>query len=152
MVEEIPLAFVLGDGVVSGPANDRSEDHALIGERSVRIVTNGIAEEVAVACRVGEVVLTVVLVHPRSFEETVWVAGFQRLSVLVENQYWTWSLSKLQDVVTHLHHETGKCGGIGQSKEFALSGRFRTHIDESVFVTMLAMNGCKTWCLWLPPL
>ena len=50
--------------MVSGPAYDGVEDDTLIGERTVGVVTDGVAQEVAVAGRVGEVVLAVVLVHP----------------------------------------------------------------------------------------
>ena len=50
MVEEIPLALELDDGMVGCPANDRSKDLALIGEWTIRIVTYCIAEEVRVAC------------------------------------------------------------------------------------------------------
>ena len=60
VVEQEPLALVLDDAVVGSPAHDGVEEHALIGERSVRIVTNGIAEEVAVARGVGEIILGVV--------------------------------------------------------------------------------------------
>lgn len=48
VMEQIPLAFVLGNSVVSGPAHNRSKNHTLIGEWSVRIVTDCIAKEVAV--------------------------------------------------------------------------------------------------------
>ena len=49
VMEQIPFAFVLGNGVVSGPAHNRCQNHALIGERSVRIVADCVAKEVAVA-------------------------------------------------------------------------------------------------------
>ena len=52
VIAQIPLALELDDAVVGGPAYDGIENDTLIGERSVGIVTNGIAEEVAVACRV----------------------------------------------------------------------------------------------------
>jgi hypothetical protein len=60
VVEQIPAAFILNDAVVGGPSYDGIENDALIGERSVGIVTNGIAEEVAVARGVGEKILAVV--------------------------------------------------------------------------------------------
>ena len=49
VMEQIPLAFVLGNGVVSCPTNNRGKNHTLISERSIRIVTDCIAKEVAVA-------------------------------------------------------------------------------------------------------
>ena len=52
VIAKIPLAFIFYDAVVGGPSYDGIENDTLIGERSVGIVTNGIAEEVAVARRV----------------------------------------------------------------------------------------------------
>ena len=49
VMEQIPLALELSNSVVSGPANNRCKNHTLIGERSVRIVADCIAKEVAVA-------------------------------------------------------------------------------------------------------
>ena len=87
MIEQEPLALILHDAVMRGPAYDGIEQYALIGERSVRIVADGVAKEVAVACRIAEVILAVVLMHPRSLEETVGIASFERFAVLVDNQY-----------------------------------------------------------------
>ena len=64
VVEQIPLTLELHDAVVGSPTHDGVEQHTLIGEGTVRIISNGLAEEVAVARRVREVVLTVVLMHP----------------------------------------------------------------------------------------
>ena len=77
MVEQIPLAFEFADGVVRGPADYRREDDALIGVGTVKGVARGVAQEVRVAGRVGEIVFTVVLVQPRGFEETAvtWLAA-----------------------------------------------------------------------------
>ena len=52
VMEEIPFALVLHDAVVGGPSHYRSEEDALIGERSVRIVADGVAEEMGVTGRV----------------------------------------------------------------------------------------------------
>ncbi len=64
MMEDIPLAFVLYYGMVCGPSYDRRHYAALICEWAIRVVAHGIAQTVGVACRIGEVVLAVVLVHP----------------------------------------------------------------------------------------
>ena len=64
VIEQIPLSLILYDAVVSGPTNNRIQDDTLIGEWSIRIVTDGIAEEVAITSRITEIVLAVVLVHP----------------------------------------------------------------------------------------
>ena len=63
-MEEIPFTLVLKDGVVSGPTHYGSEDNTLICERSVGIVACSIAEQVTVTCRISEVILSVVLMHP----------------------------------------------------------------------------------------
>ena len=63
-MEEIPLAAVLEDGMMSGPSHYWREDDTLIGERSVGIVAHGIAEQMTVAGGVREIILSVVLVHP----------------------------------------------------------------------------------------
>ena len=47
-MEEIPLALILDDGVMSGPAYYWSKDNTLIGEWAIRIVTYSIAEQVRV--------------------------------------------------------------------------------------------------------
>ena len=52
VVEEIPLTLELYDRMVSGPSHNRIEYHTLIGERSVRIVANTIAEVVGVTSRI----------------------------------------------------------------------------------------------------
>ena len=64
VIEQEPLALIFDDAVMGGPAYNGIEDDALISERAVGIVADGIAEEVAVTCRIAEIVLTIVLVHP----------------------------------------------------------------------------------------
>ena len=81
MIEQIPLSTILNNAMVSCPAYYRLKYYALVCEGAVGVVADGIAEEVAVAGGVGEVVLAVVLVHPRCLEEAVRIAGLQRLSV-----------------------------------------------------------------------
>ena len=64
VIEQIPLSLVLYNTVVGCPANNRIEDNSLISERTVWVVTRGVAQEVTVTSRVREVVLTVLLMHP----------------------------------------------------------------------------------------
>jgi hypothetical protein len=64
MIAQIPLALELNNAVVSRPTYDRIENNALVGKRTIGIVTNGIAQEVAIASGIGEIVLTIILVHP----------------------------------------------------------------------------------------
>ena len=64
VIEQEPLALILYDAVMGGPAYDGIEDDALISERTVGIVADGIAEEVAVNCRIAEIEIATVLVHP----------------------------------------------------------------------------------------
>ena len=63
-MEKIPLAVYLNDGMMGGPTDHRSEDHALIYEWAVRVVADGITEEMGVACGIGEIILSVILMHP----------------------------------------------------------------------------------------
>ena len=106
VIEQEPLALILYDAVVCGPAYDGIEDDTLISEGTVGVVTDGIAEEVAVASGLAEVILAIIFVHPRSLEEAMRVTGFQRLTILIKDNHRTGSLSKLQHIVAHLHHET----------------------------------------------
>ena len=65
-----------------GPAHHRREDRALVGERTVRVVADRVAQQMRVAGRVREVVPALVLVQPRRLEEAaVVVVGAQRLAV-----------------------------------------------------------------------
>ena len=64
VIEQEPLALVLDDAVMGCPAHNGIEEHTLIGERSVRIVADGIAEEMTVASRIAEIVLAIILMHP----------------------------------------------------------------------------------------
>ena len=142
MIAEIPLTLVLNDRMVGGPAYDGVEDNTLIAERAVRVVANGVAEEVAVASRVREIVLTVVFVHPRCLEETMGVTSLHRLAILVENDYSTRSLSKLLDVVAHAYYATVDSRAVGGSEELTLVVGSSTKIDEPVLVTILTEDRC----------
>jgi hypothetical protein len=64
VIEQIPLSFVFHDAMMGCPTDYRVKDNALIGEWSVRVVTDGIAEEMTVTCRIREIVLPVIFVHP----------------------------------------------------------------------------------------
>lgn len=85
VVEQIPFSFILYNGMVRGPTHYRSEDDTLIGERSVRIVADGVTQAVRIAGGVGEIIFAVVFVHPTGFEETAFiVASRQRFAILIE--------------------------------------------------------------------
>ena len=75
VITQVPLTFELYDRVVGCPTYYWIKDNSLIGKRSIRIISDGIAQEVAVTCRVGEIILSVVFMHPRSLEEAVWVTS-----------------------------------------------------------------------------
>ena len=64
VIEQEPLALVLDDAVMGGPAYDGIEDDALISEWAVGVVADSVAEEVAVTSRIAEIVFAIVLVHP----------------------------------------------------------------------------------------
>ena len=87
VIEQEPFALILHNAMVCGPTYDWIKDDALRGKGAIRIVTNSIAEHVAVACRIAKVILAVILVHPGSLEEAVRITGLQRLTVLIEDDY-----------------------------------------------------------------
>ena len=128
VIQQIPLPLKLYDAVVSCPTHYGLQNHTLIGEGAVRVIANGIAEQVTVAGRIREVVLTLILVHPRSFEETVRVARLQRLAVPAQDYHWAWSLCELQHIIGHSCHIAAKCRHIGRSPEFCLLVRSMTYI------------------------
>ena len=152
MIEQVPLSLVLYDRVVSRPAYDRIQDDTLIGEGAVGVITNGVAQEVAVARRVREVILAVVLVHPRCLEEAVRVAGLQGLSVLVEDDNGTRCLGKLLHVVGHANHIAGQCRCIGLGEELCLVVGSRAKVNETVVITVLAGDGLEAMIKRTSPL
>lgn len=101
VMEEVPLALVLRDAVVGGPAHYRFQNDALVGEGAVGVVAHGIAQIVAVTRGVAEIVLALVLVHPAGLEEAVWVIGGQHIAVLVYDDHGTGHFGKLLYVVGH---------------------------------------------------
>ena len=111
VMEQIPFAPVFHNGVVGSPAYYRSQDYSLIGERTIRTVTDGVAQAVGITGRVGEVILSVILVHPACFKETAFVvSGCQRLSVFVQDHYGFRFFGKLQ----HVRAEFGNASGDGR--------------------------------------
>ena len=152
MIEQIPLSLILYDRVVGGPSNDGLQDNTLIGEGAVRIVTNGVAKEMAVASRVGEIVFAVVLMHPAGLEETMRITCLQGISLFVEDDNGTWRLCKLHDVIAHAYHCTGDSGCIGLSKELRLMVGSWTQVDETVLVAILTGDRGKTMIGAVPPL
>lgn len=64
MIEQEPLTLVLYNAVMGCPTHNGIEDNALIGEWTVRIITDSIAKHVAVTSRIAEIVLSIILVHP----------------------------------------------------------------------------------------
>ena len=129
VVEQEPLALVLDDAVVGSPAHDGVEEHALIGERAVGVVADGVAEEVAVASGVAEIVFAVVLVHPRCLEETMGIAGLQGLTVFVDDDHIVRSLCKLHHIITQTDHAAGQGRHVGRSEELCLLVSGRTQVD-----------------------
>ena len=106
MIEQEPLALVLHDTMMGRPAYDRVEDDTLIGEGTIGIVADGIAEEVTVARRVAEVILSIVLMHPGGLEETVGIACLQGRTVFVKDHHRTGSLGKLLHIVAQTKLES----------------------------------------------
>jgi hypothetical protein len=117
--------------MVGCPTHNGLQNDALINEGAVRIVANGVTEQVTVACGIREIVLAFIFMHPRGLEEAVWVASLQGLSVLVEDNNRTWSLGELKHIVGHAGHITVKCRNIGRSPEFGLLVGSVTYINVS---------------------
>ena len=110
MMEEIPFTLVFDDAVVCGPANDGSKDHALEGEGAVGIIANGVAQQMAVAGGIGEIVLAIVFVDPRSLEEAVRIISLEGLSLLVDNHDRPRLLGKLHHVLAQTHAAARQSG------------------------------------------
>lgn len=99
VVEQIPFALELDDRMVRRPADDRRQDDALVRERPVRVVADGVDQLVRRARRVRQIVLAAKLVHPRPFEiAPVLVARLDRLAVLVQNLHLARRLRERQHV------------------------------------------------------
>jgi hypothetical protein len=142
MIAQVPLTLELYDRVVSRPAYHRIKDHTLIAERSVRRIANGIAEIVAITSRVREIILAVILVHPRGFEETVRITSLHGLAVLIKHNHSARRLCELLYIVAHTNHTAVDGRRIGSSEEFTLMIRSCTQVDKSVLVAILAIDRC----------
>jgi hypothetical protein len=152
VIAEIPLSLILYDGMVSGPAYDGVEDDALIAEWAIGVVTNGIAQEVAVASRVGEIVFAIVFVHPRGLEETMRIASLHGFAILVEHNDVAGSLCKLLYVIAHAYHAAVDGRAVGLCEELALVVGSCTKVDETVFFAIFANDGSQTIGQRMPPL
>ena len=64
MVEKIPFSFKFSNGVMRSPSYYWRKNYSLIDERTIGIISNGIAQEMSIPGRVREVILTLVFVHP----------------------------------------------------------------------------------------
>src|SRR4051812_20638196 len=86
MIEEIPFSFKFNYGVVVGPTNHGIENYALVGEWSIWIVTNRVANKMSVTRRVREIIFAIVFVHPGSLEETFIVVFAEKwLAIFIHN-------------------------------------------------------------------
>ena len=129
VMEEPPAAFVANDAVMGGPAYDGLQKFALETEGAVRVVACSKAEQVTVASRVGEVVATASLVHPRCFEKAMGVTGLEGLTVGIQNDDWARSLCKLQDIVAHAHHKRWQGWSVGGTEELRLLVGSRAEVN-----------------------
>ena len=64
VMEEPPTVLVTYDAMMRSPSDNGLQQFALEAERSVGIVAYSQAKQMAVACRVAEIVAAVPLVHP----------------------------------------------------------------------------------------
>lgn len=107
VITEIPLALEKDDGMMGRPAHYGVKYDTLIGEGSIGIVADGIAEHVAVACRVRKIVFVFVFMHPRGLEETVGVASLQGITIVADDDNGAWSLCKLHHIIAHADYLAG---------------------------------------------
>lgn len=134
VMEQIPFAFVFRNGVMGGPTYDRGKDDTLIGERAIWVVADGITQAVGVSGGVGEVVFSVILVHPGGFEEAaVVISGSQWLAVLVQDDYGFGFFGKLQ----HVRIEFGNACGDGR---FIVCGESSTAFQSLVVTVTLQLS------------
>ena len=105
-MEQIPLSLVLTDAMMGCPTYYRLQDNTLISKWSIRIITYCIAEIMSITCRVAEVILALILVHPASLEEAMRIIGWQYLTLLVNDDNRLWHFSKLLHIISH-HGYTG---------------------------------------------
>ena len=80
------------------------------------------------------------------------VTSLQGLTILVDDENGTWSLSKLKHIVAHTNHCAGYCGSVGLGKELRLVVGSRAQVDETIVVAILAGDGLKTVVDRMPPL
>ena len=152
VIAQIPLSLELDNAVVSCPTYNGIKDDTLVSERTVGIVANGIAQEVAIASRVREVVLSIIFMHPRCFEEAVWITSLQGLSILIENDDRACSLGKAHHIVAHANNIAGNSWSIRLGKELSLVVGSRTEVDETIVVAVLAGDRFKAVIERAPPL
>ena len=87
MIEEIPFSLKLYNRVVIRPAFHRLEYIALIGERAIGIVSYRISDKMRVSRGVGQIVLSVIVVHPSRLKESAGIiSSFDRLTTFIQNQ------------------------------------------------------------------
>ena len=88
MIEKVPFPLKLDDGMMRRPPNDRVKDISPKNKWTGGVLTSGIGDKVGIASRIGEIVGTIILVHPGSLEKSpVVVVGKQWLTVLIGDGY-----------------------------------------------------------------
>lgn len=127
VVEQVPLALELDDGVVRRPSQNRLEDPPAVRKRPVGRVTDGVAQVVGVAGRVGKVVLAVVLVHPGGLEEApVVVVGQDALARLGRQDF------DLAHLLVELAHVARQPGDLWPQRVDALARGFVGPLERGV--------------------
>lgn len=105
VVEQIPFPFIFYDGVVCGPSHYGCEDDPLIGEWAIGVVAHGIANQVGVTGGVGEVIFSIVTMHPGGLEEaTFGITGCQGFPILIKDHQVAGFLAKLQHILSQTHY------------------------------------------------
>jgi hypothetical protein len=103
MVEQIPFAVVLRNGVVIGPAKYRGEYYAFVGVGAVEVVGNGVGDKVGVASGVGQIIFAVEFVYPGAFKKAaIGVCAEQGNASAIENLNVLGRFCELQHVIAQL--------------------------------------------------
>ena len=76
MVEKVPLPSYIDDGLMIGPSFHRREHYALVSEGSIRTVARRVNDIVCIPRRIGEIILSIILMHPGRFKEALLIILF----------------------------------------------------------------------------
>lgn len=87
------------------PTNNGCKDNPFVRERTIRIIADRIAEIVRVARRVGEIIFSIIFMHPGGLEETaIMFAGGNHRSIFIQNHDPPRLFRKLKHIVAQFDY------------------------------------------------